>query len=113
MPSEAEWAWSRTSGDLVLEIRPRAAVRGIFIGTDIIPGPAVGRAFLDAGDIVAGDIVAQAVAFVGRAPEIAIGTDSETDAIADSRCEDAAVLAVWGELQDVGAIGFDAPSCAG
>jgi len=89
--------------DVVLEIGPRAAVPGIFIGTDIVPGPAVERAFPDAGDVVAGDVVAQAVALVGRAPEIAVGTDGETDAIADSRREDAAVLAVRRKLQDIGA----------
>src|ERR1700675_3384535 len=107
MPSEAEWAWSRTSGmvmlflrsdlmpravlggeditgvfrrellpgverdaersgmgleqnvghgDAVLEIGPRAAVPRIFVGADIVPGPAVKRAFSDPGDVVAGDI---------------------------------------------------------
>jgi hypothetical protein len=50
--------------------------------------------------------VAQAVTLVGGAPEIAVGSDGETDAIADSRREDTAALALRREFQHISAIGL-------
>jgi hypothetical protein len=86
-----------------------AAAPLILIGADIVSVPTVERAFPDAGDVVAGNIVAQVVALIVRAPEIAVGADGETHAIANSRCEHGAVLAAGRKLQEIGAIGFDTP----
>ena len=41
------------------------------MGAEVIPGPAVEAAFLDVGDVVGDQVVAQSVALVDRAPELA------------------------------------------
>src|SRR2546423_6415740 len=58
-------------GDLVLEVRPLAAVARVFVGAKIVPGPAVEGAIAHARHEVGHKIVAETVALVGRAPEIA------------------------------------------
>ncbi len=55
-------------GDLVLEIRPLAAMTRVLVGADVVPGPAVERAFAHAGDVIGRHVVAEPVALVGRAP---------------------------------------------
>src|SRR5262249_13582021 len=67
---------------LVLEFRLRAAMLRIFIGADVVPGPAVERALAYARDIIGRHVVAQSVAFVGRAPQRAVRRDGRADAVA-------------------------------
>src|SRR5580704_8775586 len=97
-------------GDLVLQIRPLAGMTRVLVRADIIPGPAVIGAVAHAGDVIGRHIVAEAVALVGRAPQRAArGCDRHADAVADAGGEDAAVLAVRIEGQDIGALGLVAP----
>src|SRR3984893_8466245 len=97
---------------LVPEIGARAAVPRVLIGTDVIPRPAVKRAFLHPRDVVGWHVVADAVALVGRAPHLALRIDREPDAIADASGVDAAVAAVRIEDQHIGALGLAAPGSA-
>ncbi len=59
------------------------------------------------GDVVGDEVVAERVALVGGAPELAGGgVDGFADAIANSRGVDLDELAFGGELEDVGAMEF-------
>src|ERR1700733_563076 len=101
------------NGDLVLQVRPLAFVPRVLVGADIVPGPAVERAFAYAGDVVGRRVVADAVALVGRAPQrAAAGRNRHADAVTDAVGIDALVLAVGIERQNVGALGFAAPGRA-
>src|SRR5664279_1392022 len=71
-------------GDLVLEIGARAGKAGILVGADVEPGPAVERPLLYAGDIVGHQIIAEAIALVGRTPGRAVGRrNRKTNAVPD------------------------------
>ena len=88
---------------LVLQLGVLALVPRVLVGADVIPGPAVEAAFLDVGDVVGHQVVAQPVALVDRGPELAgLGMDRQADGVADARGEDPLVLAVGVEGQDVG-----------
>ena len=78
------------NGDLALEVGACARVPRVLIVADVEPGPAVERALPHPRDVVRHQIVAEAVALVGRAIEIAgRGMNGEADAIADAGGEDA------------------------
>src|SRR5882762_9630308 len=59
--------------DLVLQFRMLAGVTRILMAADVVPGPAIKTILLDAGDVVGDEVVAEAVALVGGAPELAGG----------------------------------------
>ena len=88
---------------LVLQLGVLALVARVLVGAEVIPGPAVEAAFLDVGDVVGHQVVAQRVALVDRGPELAgLGVDRQADGVADARGVDPLVLAVGVEGQDVG-----------
>src|SRR5205085_1064078 len=81
--------------DLVLEVGPLALVARVFVRADVIPGPAVEAAFAHARDVVGRQIVAEPVALVGRAPQVAGGRmHREAGAVADASGENLLVLAL-------------------
>ena len=77
-------------GNLVGEIRPPAAPGpGVLMVADAIPGPAVKRPLLDAGDIVGWKIIAQQVALVGGAvDDTCARLHCQPRAVADPRGKD-------------------------
>src|SRR5215213_11151630 len=85
----------------------------VLVVSDVEPRPAVERALPHPGDVVRHQIVPHAITLVGRAIEIpGHWMDCETDAVSDSGCEHASVLAVRIEFQHIGAAGFAAPGRA-
>src|ERR1700676_3347786 len=71
------------SGNLPLQIGALAGVPWILVAADIEPGPTVECAVAHPGHIIRYQIVSHAVAFVGRAIDIASpGMNGEADAIA-------------------------------
>ena len=57
------------------------------------------------GHVVGDEVVAEAIAFIGRAPQFAgNGVDGFTDAVADAPGVDLDEVAFGGELEDVGAV---------
>src|SRR6476469_7088659 len=101
-------------GDFALEIRPLAGVVRIFMVADIEPGPAIKRALTHPGDVIGHQIISQTVALVGRAIEVAsLGMNGKADAITDAGGENAGVLPVGIEHQDVGATALASPAGAG
>ncbi len=84
-----------------------AVEAGVGVGADVVPGPAVEAVFLDGGDVVGDEVVAEVVALVDGAPELAgDGVDGLADAVADAGGVDLEELAFGGELEDVGAVEF-------
>ncbi len=80
---------------------------GVLVAAHVPPGPAVEAALLDVGDVVGDKIVAEVVALVDRAPQIArAGLNGLADAVADAGGVDLLELAVGGELEHVGAVLF-------
>src|SRR6266702_7087475 len=99
--------------DLVLEVGPRSPVARVLVGADVIPGPAVEGAFAHAGDVVGREIIAEAIALVGRAPKLAgHRVHRHADAIADAGCESSLALALRIEDEHVGAVGLGSPGRA-
>ena len=77
----------------------------VLVAAHVVPGPAVEAAFLDRGDVVGDEVVAEVVALVGGAPELAGGgIDGLADAVADAGGVDLDELAFGGVLEDVGAV---------
>ena len=77
----------------------------VVVAAHVIPGPAVEAALLDRGDVVGDQVVAEVVALVGGAPELAGGgVDGFADAVADAVGVDLDELALGSELEDVGAV---------
>ena len=71
----------------------------------VVPGPAVEAAFLDRGDVVGDQVVAEVVALVGGAPELSGGgIDGFADAVADAGGVDLDELAFGRVFEDVGAV---------
>ena len=69
------------------------------------PGPAVEAAYLHVGHVVGHQVVAQAVALIGRAPKLAgDGVDGFSHTVANAECVDLDELAGGQELQNVGAM---------
>src|SRR6202022_222234 len=88
---------------LAREVGPLPLAPRILVVSEIPPGPPIERALLHAGDIVGNQIVAEAVALVRRAPELARGrVDGNAHAVAQAGGECLAPLALWIEDQDVG-----------
>ena len=84
-----------------------AFVPRVLIAAGVIPGPAIKAAFLHVSDVVGRHIVAEGVAFVGGAPEIArFRLNRFANAVADAGGVDAHTGAVGIELQHVGAAHF-------
>src|SRR4029077_20457739 len=99
--------------DLVFQVRSLAAAARILVGADVVPGPAVERAFTHARDVVGWNVIAEPVALIGRAPEFAAPwRDRHADAVADAGREDVAVLALRIEREHCGAVGLIAPGGA-
>ena len=81
--------------------------RGSCCAAHVPPRPAVEAALLDVGDVVGDEVVAQGVALVGGAPELAGGgVDGLADAVAHAPGVDLDELALGRELEDVGAVKF-------
>ena len=100
--------------DLVLEVGPRALVARILVRADVIPGPAVETALAHPGDVIGRQVVAETVALVGRAPQIAGGrVHGDADAVADAGREHLLVFSLRIEHEDAGAVGLVAPGGAG
>ena len=104
------WGWTSTSGVMTLEamltrlqllgllggergrLRIGAGAVGAWLGktrvlvaAHVVPGPAIKAALLDGGDVVGDEVVAEVVALVGGAPELAGGrVDGLADAVADA-----------------------------
>src|SRR5450756_2285320 len=78
------------NGDLALEVGTLPGVMGILVVADIIPGPSVERPFAYPRHVIRHQIVAERVALVGRAIEVAgFGMNRETDAVTDAGGKDA------------------------
>src|SRR5262249_31642895 len=95
--------------DLVLEVGAFSFVARIFVAADIVPRPAIEGAFTNPCDVVRWNVIADRVALVGRAPQVAIGADRKPYAVANTRGVNPAVAAVGVERQHGGAISFVAP----
>src|SRR6266849_2500044 len=96
--------------DLVFQIRTFASMPGVLMAANIIPWPSIKCVLANAGHIVGHQIVAEAIALVGRAPgRSALRLNCETDAIADAGGEQFPVLAVGIEGQYRRAVGLVAP----
>src|SRR5690606_491901 len=54
------------------EVRPLAGVARVLVVAHVVPRPAVEAAFLHAGRVVRDDLVAEPVALVDRAPDVAV-----------------------------------------
>src|SRR5438876_9966419 len=77
---------------------------GIFVGADIEPRPAIEGALTHPGQIIGREVVAEAVALVDRAPEIAASRlCRHADAVAQTGREELLVLAVRCEGEHNGA----------
>ena len=77
------------------------------LAAHVVPGPAVEAALLDVGDVVGDEVVAEGVALVGGAPELAGGgIDGLADAVANAPGVDLDELALGRELEHVGAVEF-------
>ena len=57
----------------------------VLVSAHVVPGPAVEAAFLDRGDVIGDQVIAEVVALIGRAPKSSgDGIDGLADAVADS-----------------------------
>ena len=93
--------------DLVLEFGMLALVPGILMAAHVPPGPAVEAALLHMGDVVGNQVVAQSVAFVDRAPQLAgLRIRRKPHAVANAVGVNLHARAVGIELQNVGAVLF-------
>ncbi len=91
----------------VLQLRMLALVARVLMSTHVPPRPAVEAALLDVGDVVGHEVVAESVALVGGAPQLAgDGVDGFADAVAQAPGVDLDELAVGRELEHVGAMKF-------
>src|SRR5260221_8254851 len=92
----------------IFQFRMLAVVARILMGADVPPRPAIKAAFLNVGDVVGDEIVAQSIALVDGAPEFAgFGMDGQAAAgIADSVGIDAHIGAIGVELQNISAVFF-------
>src|SRR5215468_8984642 len=82
----------------------------IFIGAQIVPGPAVESAVSHARNEVGDEIVAEIVALVGRAPEVARQrVHGEPNAVSQPTCEHSLIPARRVEHEHGRAIGLVAP----
>ncbi len=80
---------------------------------DIVPRPAIEPALAHPRDVIGRQIVAEPVALVGRAPEIAgLRLDGEADAVAQAGGEAAPIAAAGIENENVGAAILIAPARA-
>src|ERR1019366_3640214 len=80
-------------------------VNATFRSVVVEPRPAVEATLLHVGDVVGNKIVAEAVALIGRAPELACcRVDGFSYAVAQARCVDLYELSVGRELKYVGAM---------
>jgi hypothetical protein len=71
----------------------------------VVPGPAEEAALGDRGDVVGDEVVAERVALVGGAPELAGGrVDGLADAVADAVGVDLDELAFGGVFEHIGAV---------
>ena len=77
----------------------------VLVPAHVIPRPAVEAAFLDRGDVVGDQVVAEVIALVGGAPELSGDwVDGLADAVADAVGIDLDELAFGGVLEHVGAV---------
>src|SRR5436309_3319846 len=91
-------------GDLAGEVGPLALMARIFVAAGVVPGPAVEGALHNPRDIVRRQIVAEAVALIGRAPDVAaVRRDRQAGSVADAAGENPSILAVGIEDEDRGA----------
>src|SRR5262249_37320290 len=82
----------------------------IFIGAQIVPGPAVESAVTHARNEVGDEIVAEIVALVGRAPAVARQrVPGDPAAVSPPACEPSPIPARRIEHEDSRAIGLVAP----
>src|SRR6516164_6197871 len=89
--------------DLVLQVGSLTAMMRVFMPSDVVPRPSVESAVAHAGDIVRGKVVAETVAFIGRAPQLSgHRIDRHTHAVADTSGIDPKLAAIRIELQHVG-----------
>ncbi len=92
---------------LRLQLGVLADVARVLVAAHVPPRPAVEAAFLHVGDVVGDEVVAEAIALIGRAPQLAgDGVDGFADAVADAPGVDLDELAVGRELEDIGAVEF-------
>src|SRR5260370_18830766 len=84
----------------------------VFVGAQIVPGPAVESAVMYTRDEVGDEIVAEVVALVGRAPEVAgQRVHGESNAVSQPACEHSPISAL--RVAEHGrAIGLFAPRAA-
>lgn len=84
-----------------------ARVPAAAVYTHVEPRPAVEAVLLNVGDVVGDEVVAEGVALVGGAPELAgRGVYGFADAVAQAGGVDLDKLAAGGEFEDVGAMEF-------
>src|SRR5262249_38310686 len=95
---------------LVLQIGTLADMPGVFVGADIEPGPSVKRSLAYAGHIIRHEIVATAVALIGRAPWCpAAGLYRQPHAVANAAREGLTILVLALQSKDRASILLDAP----
>jgi hypothetical protein len=115
MPIEAECAWISTSGTVILSLRSGLSPRwrGVFVGAEIVPGPAVERPVAHARHEIGHEIVAEIVALVGRAPEVAVlRVHGKAHTVAQPAGEYAPIAALGIEHEHGRAVGLVAPGAA-
>src|SRR5712664_4675162 len=79
----------------------------ILVWPRVIPGPAVEAAFLDVGDVVGNQIVAQRITLVYCGPELpGLGMHRNTGCIANTGCIDSLARSIGIEFEHIGAICF-------
>ena len=88
---------------LVFQFGMLAGVARVLMRAEVVPRPAIEAAFGDVRDVVGHQVVAQFIPFVDRGPQLAgLGIRGQADGVADAGGEDALVLAIRVEGQDVG-----------
>src|SRR6267378_8046333 len=79
----------------------------ILVWPRVIPGPAVEAAFLDVGDVVMNQIVAQRITLVYCGPELpGLGMHRDARSIANTGCINSLARSIGIEFEDIGAICF-------
>src|SRR5262249_53711411 len=82
----------------------------IFVGAQIVPRPAVEGAVTYTRNEVGHEIIAEIVALIGRAPEVARQrVHGEPNAVSQPTCEHSPIPARWVEHEHGRAIGLVAP----
>src|SRR5258708_25542014 len=85
----------------------------IFIRAHVVPGPAVESALTHTRNEVGDEIIAEAVALVGRAIQVPRQrVHGESDAVSQPACEYSPIPALWVEHDHGRAIGLVAPRTA-